>query len=190
VGDATGAPGDDLRARYGVQIPFMLDIGAKFWPNLYLGVYMGFGIGSEGADDRVEDLCEDNDSDGENQIECSAATLRVGIEGRYYFAPAASLDPWLAYGIGIEAASQRIADHPRNRSEETTATGIEFARLGAGFDWRAGRVFGIGPLFEVAAGRYTNTRTEVNGQTVYKGAIEEGAVHAWLTLGMRGVFFP
>ena len=190
LGDATGASGDEQRERYSVQVPFMFDIGAKFWPNVYIGGYMGAGIGGEGASDRVEELCEDNDGNGENDIQCSAYTLRIGVEARYYFAPAASIDPWVSYGIGFEAAAQSIDDHPRARKEETTVTGIEFARLGAGFDWRASRVFGFGPLFEIAAGQYMRTRTEVNGVETFDDSIEDRATHAWVTIGMRGVFFP
>jgi hypothetical protein len=190
LGEATGAPRDDLRQRYSAQVPFVLDLGAKILPELYVGGYLGFAVGAEGADNRVEELCDDNDADGENQIACSAYTLRIGIEARYYLNPDGTLDPWLSYGIGFESASQSIDDNPRRRSEKTTVTGIEFARLGVGFDWRASRVFGLGPLFELALGRYGGTRTEVNGVTTFDGTIDRGAVHGWATVGVRGVFFP
>lgn len=190
LGDASGAPRDEQRERYSVQWPFIFDIGAKFWPNVYIGGYLGFGVGAEGANDRVEELCDDNDGNTENDIECSAYTLRIGVEARYYFSPDAAIDPWISYGIGYEAATQSIDDRPQSRSEETTASGVEFARLGLGFDWRAGRVFGLGPLIELAAGQYTHTRTEVNGVETFDGAIEDKAIHSWVTIGMRGVFFP
>jgi hypothetical protein len=190
LGDATGAPQDELRERYSVQVPFVFDIGAKFWPNVYIGGYLGFGVGAEGASDRVEELCDDKDSNDENDIACSAYTLRIGAEARYYFSPDETLDPWISYGIGFEAAGQSIDDRPQRRSEETTARGIEFARLGAGFDWRASRVFGLGPLVEVAFGQYTHTRTEVNGVETFDGPIDDRAMHSWATIGMRGVFFP
>lgn len=190
LGDATGTARDEQRERYSVQVPFIFDIGAKFWPNVYIGGYLGFGVGAEGANDRVEELCDDNDGNSENDIECSAHSLRIGVEARYYFSPAETLDPWISYGLGFEAATQSINDRPQRRSEETTASGIEFARLGFGFDWRAGRVFGLGPLVEVAAGQYTRTRTEVNGVETFDGAIEDRAIHGWVTIGMRGVFFP
>ncbi len=190
LGDASGAPRDEQRERYSVQVPFVFDIGAKFWPNVYIGGYLGFGVGAEGANERVEELCDDNDGNTENDIECSAYTLRIGVEARYYFSPDATLDPWLSYGIGYEAATQSIDDRPQNRAEETTAGGIEFARLGVGFDWRASRVFGLGPLVEIAAGQYTHTRTEVNGVETFDGPIDDRALHGWATIGFRGVFFP
>jgi hypothetical protein len=190
VGEATAGPGDDLRARYSTQVPFVIDLGAKFTRAIYVGVYLGFGIGSEGSNARVEALCDDDSSNLQNDIQCSAYTLRLGLEGRYYLSPGDSLDPWLGYGIGFEAAVQELNDRSRRRSEQTTASGLEFARLGAGFDWRASTVFGIGPLVEFAVGRYTHSKTEVDGVTTFDGSIEEGGTHAWVTLGFRGVFFP
>jgi hypothetical protein len=190
IGRATGAAGDDLHARYSLQVPFVFDLGAKLSRAVYLGGYLGFGIGTNGTNDRVEQLCDDRDSNTRNDVECSAYSVRLGIEARYYLSPDESVDPWLSYGIGFEAAAEAINDHPRGRSEQTTVTGIEFARLGVGFDWRASRVFGLGPLLELALGRYGGTRTEVNGAQAFDGSIGDAAVHGWVTLGLRGVFFP
>src|SRR5688572_27293580 len=39
MGDASGAPGDTLAARYSYQLPLVLDIGSKVTPHVHLGGY-------------------------------------------------------------------------------------------------------------------------------------------------------
>jgi hypothetical protein len=190
TGDATGDTGDSLGARYAWQVPIEIGLGGKLNDALTLGGYFAASFGAEGSDMRVERACDDQDTNFENEIECSTNTIKLGIEIRYGFQPAAKVNPWLGYGIGLDYAHQSIRDRVRNRSESTNLWGIDWARLGAGLDFRASRAVGIGPAATVAVGRYTRTSTKVNGQEVFDGEVDDPSFHAWVTLALRFVLFP
>lgn len=111
AGNASGAPSDSLARRYAWQLPLVLDIGGRFAHSFFLGAYLGLGIGSTGSDSRVDAACTDDDDNGRNDIVCSAASFRVGVEMQYSFAPDAHVNPWLGYGLGFESAHASISDH-------------------------------------------------------------------------------
>jgi hypothetical protein len=190
AGRASGASGDALGARYAWQWPFELGLGAKPSEHVYVGGYFVFGLGAEGSDSRVARACVDKDNDLNNDVSCSAYSLHAGIEARWTFSPDRRTTPWLSYGAGPTLASQNIDDRPSARSETTTVTGWDFARVGLGLDLRAARAVGLGPYVGVAFGRYLHTKTEVNGVTTYDGAIDQAAWHSWISVGARIVLFP
>ncbi len=189
-GNATGDPGDGLRDRYSSQGAFVVDLGFKPASSLFLGGYLGLSFGSEGSDNKVEAACEDDNDDADNDVTCSSSTLRIGLLLRYSFSPAEAVNPWLGYGIGYTEASQEIDDRHGERREETTVSGIEFARLQAGVDFRLSKTIGLGPELTAAFGRYGSTSTSVDGEVEFEGDIENPAVHTWLSLGFRLVLFP
>jgi hypothetical protein len=189
-GSVSDAPGDDLGSRYAWQVPFEVGLGAKATDRLYIGGYLGFSIGAEGSDSRVEQACDDSDNNLDNEITCNTSTLRAGVEVRYFFTPAADSSPWLGYGIGFSSATETIHDRARGRKESTTASGYELARLGFGVDFRLSRVVGMGPTLVAAVGRYSHTRTEVNNDETFDGDLDDPRFHVWGTLGFRLVFFP
>jgi hypothetical protein len=186
MGDASGDPGDKLARRYAWQVPFALDLGAKVTRFVFVGGYLHLGFGAEGSDARVEDLCDDDDEDWENDVGCSAVSVRLGLEAQYHFEPAARMNPWLGYGIGFEAGIQSITDNTGYR-ENNTASGITWAQLSGGLDFR--HAVGIGPFAEFAFGRYTTTRTETGNQ-VSTTKIDDRAWHVWTTVGLRMVVRP
>jgi hypothetical protein len=185
-GLATGDSGDSLARRYAWQIPFAFDLGAKITRHVYIGSYLHLGFGAEGSDAAVEDLCDDDDQDLENDVSCNVVTVRLGLDAQYHFAPAAAMNPWLGYGIGFEAAVQSLRDTTGYR-ENNTASGITWAQLSGGLDFRHG--VGIGPFAELALGRFTRTRTEVNQQASVT-SIDDRAFHVWATIGLRMVVRP
>jgi hypothetical protein len=185
-GLASGAPDDSLARRYAWQIPFAFDLGAKVTRSIYTGFYLHLGFGAEGSDAIVEDLCDDDDSDLENDVSCNVVTVRLGLDAQYHFEPASSMNPWVGYGIGFEAAVQSLRDTTGYR-ENNTASGITWAQLSGGLDFRS--AVGIGPYAELALGRFTKTRTEVGNQ-VSTSNIDDRAFHAWATLGFRLVVRP
>ena len=189
VGEASGAPQDALGARYAWQVPLALDIGAKIGPSIFVGVFFHIGFGGEGSDTLVEALCNDDDEDLENDVSCSVITLRLGLEAQYHFMPAERLNPWLGYGAGFESASQTIRDTAHGYAETHTASGLTYAQIGGGFDFRS-KVFGAGPYAEVALGRFAKSTTEVDGIETDSGDITDSAWHAWVSLGLRMVLFP
>lgn len=190
AGRASDEPGDTLARRYSWQWPLEIGLGGKPSEALYLGGILGFGLGVEGSDASVEQACDDNDQTLDNEISCSAARFFLGAEARWSFEPEATVNPWLSLGVGWEFATQELHDRVRRRRENTTASGLIFPNFGAGLDFRRAKAIGFGPALNVAAARYTHTKTEVNGRTEYDGAIDDTAWHAWITLSLRMVFLP
>jgi hypothetical protein len=189
LGDATGEPNDTLPARYAWQVPLGIEAGAKIGPNVFVGGYFGYAFGAEGSDALVEALCDDNDGDLENDIDCDASTLRLGLEVQYHFMPAEKMNAWVGYGAGFEWSDQTLNDRAQSYTERTTARGFTVAKLDAGFDFRS-KVMGAGPYLEVAIGQFTSATTEIGPEETASGDIPDAAWHAWLTFGIRMVLFP
>lgn len=188
-GDATGDRGDSLSARYGWQwMPFEIGLGAKITDEIYLGGYLNLGVGSEGGDLATSSRCEAGD-DVEDDVACSAVSVRAGIEARYTFTPSESSSGWLGYGVGFTSGTQYISDAGRY-SETTSSQGIELGRVTGGLDFRAKRGFGLGPFGMVSIGRYTHTRTEIRDLVTFSGDIEDPDIHLWVGVGLRMVVFP
>ncbi len=189
LGLATTEPGDSLARRYAWQLPFEVGVGFKPNPNIYLGGYLTFGLGGEGSEEQMAAYCDDDDADLENDIACTALSLRAGIEGQYHFKPAGEVNPWVGYGIGFEAVDASVSDTNSGYSEATYTSGITWAKLQVGVDFR-GDPLGVAPFMEGAVGRYTSARTEINGVETFSGDLDDPGFHAWLTFGARLVFFP
>lgn len=188
-GSATGAQGDSLGARYAWQwMPLDVGLGAKITDEIYIGAYLNFGVGLEGRDLAVEARC-DSGIDAVDDVSCSATSVRLGLEARYTFTPADSMSGWLGYGFGFTSGSQTISD-VGHYSETSTASGLELARLTGGLDFRFKRGFGLGPYAMASIGRYLHQNTEIRNVETFSGSIDEQAVHLWLGLGLRLVFFP
>ena len=188
IGNATGATGDSLGARYAWQLPLVLELGVKILPSVFVGAYFGYAFGAEGSDPLVEALCDDNDEDLENDISCSARSYRVGLEVQYHFRPSEKVNPWIGYGAGLEGASESIEDRQQGYNETTSVSGFTAARVVFGLDFRS-KIVGAGPYLGVEIGRFTKSTTEV-GSVESSGDIEDPAWHAWLSLGFRLVVFP
>jgi hypothetical protein len=186
-GEASGKGNDSLGRRYAWQIPFAIDLGARFAESFFAGVYLGFGFGSTGSDAKLENACDDDDEDGENDIVCSVWTLRAGIEGNYSFSPAGNVNPWVGYGIGYEASIASYTDREQGYSETTTSSGITWAQLSAGIDFR--KAVGIGPFLEVSIGEFRKTTTEIDDET-FRLPMNDRALHAWIMIGGRLVTNP
>ncbi len=188
MGDATGEPADSFARRYAWQWPVAIDLGVKFMPSLFVGAYFGFGVGSTGSDTRLEAECDDDDENLENEISCNAASIKLGLEGHFSFAPSSRTNPWIGYGVGYESASAWISDTENGYDETVRLNGFTYAELSFGLDLRH-RV-GFGPYVSAAIGGFTRTTTEVGGKKVFEGPIDDQALHAWINLGFRFVVNP
>jgi len=187
-GVATGASNDDLARRYAWQLPLVLDVGARFARSFFVGAYLGGAIGSTGSDERVDAACDDDDENGQNDIACTTTSGRVGLEVFYSFLPDEDLNPWVGYGIGFEVASASISDRYRGLKESVTSTGVTYADLSVGFDLR--KKVGVGPFIDMALGQFNTTTTDFGARGRYKYSIDDRALHAWITLGIRLVINP
>ncbi|MDF3064616.1 MAG: hypothetical protein K0R38_217 [Polyangiaceae bacterium] len=189
LGDATAGRRDSLSGRYGWQwVPLELGLGAKVIDQLYLGAYVSLGVGYEGSDSRTSARCEAGNDVGDD-VSCSSTTVHAGIEARYSFAAAESMNGWLGYGFGMTSGNQTISDAGRYR-ESTTARGLDVARLSGGLDFRPKKGFGLGPYGVFSVGRYLHTRTEIREDVTFSGDIDAKSFHAWLSIGLRMVVFP
>jgi len=158
----------------------MGELGWHVHPNLFLGGYAGMGVG--GAGDVTSNLCTGGDTT------CVAFRVRFGLELQFHILPAGDADPWLGYGIGLEGASLSEQDSRHKRTD--TLTGFELGHFMGGVDVRVGRRFGLGPVVDFAVGRFTHVSTELDGANAVDRSLDNRANHEWLTLGVRGVFYP
>ena len=124
-------------------------------------------------------------------MNCNGLSLRFGGLVQYNIRPAATVNPWVGVAISYEIA--RSSGTNGKNSVENRLAGLELAHLMAGVDFRLGPLFGIGPFADFALGQYSTAETVQNAGgrvTTLGGDIADSALHEWVTLGARGVFFP
>ena len=178
-GNTSGAPNDGYSQLVSAQVPLMLDIGGKLNPHFFLGGYLGLGFGGVGSD--LDAVC------APSSVTCVHASFRLGAQLQYNIAPAAKVNPWVGYGIGIEASG--VGAEADGNQVSTALAGFELARLMAGVDFRMGSGIGIGPFVDFTLGRYSSATFD-DGFDNESVDIQDKALHSWLTLGVRFVLFP
>jgi outer membrane protein W len=166
--------GADLSDGIKGQIPLQLDAMYRFTPNVSAGAYFSYGFAQLNGD--FGDIC---DASG---VDCAARSYRLGVQGAYNFKPGAQFDPWVGLGAGYEWASLDVEAGTEEAS--MTFSGIEFATLQAGADYRVAPRFTVGPYLSMSLGRYSDLSTDGG----FEGDIEEEAFHQWLQFGFRGTF--
>lgn len=179
-GNASDLPGDDLSARYGWQVPLVVDVGFKLTKPIFLGLYAGAAYGRVGSGSEAEAAC------AAPGVTCQVISYQLGLQGQYHFGPSDRLNPWLGAGFGYELVRQSLST--AGYSEQQQSAGLTVLKLAIGIDYRS--AFGFGPFVEVSAGRYGTTRTEVAGVTVHEGPVEPSAWHGFLMVGARLVVMP
>lgn len=167
----------------GVQLPFLIDLGAKILPPLFVGVYLGAAVG--GAAGQVEAGCT------RAGVNCTGVGFRFGIQAQYNFAPRARVNPWAGYGFGYEIAGSSGS----NGTNQVTnrIRGFELAHLLGGVDFRLQDWFGIGPFADIALGRYDVAESEINSGgsvTSLGGTVTDKAFHFWGIFGVRVTMLP
>jgi len=180
LGKANGADGGKMSDVTTGQVPIMVELGGKVVPNLFLGGYLGIAGGM--AAGALDDLCDDANYD------CYALGIRAGLQGHFQLMPHGSTNPWIGYGIGYESLTISVSDGDDNGS--FTNAGPEYARVMAGLDFRLSRTFGLGPFVDVSIGKYTRYKDDPPGGESEDGDIPKPAMHEWVTVGARFVFFP
>jgi hypothetical protein len=180
MGKVSGLPADDMTDSFSGQIPLFFEMGGKPHPNFFIGGYLGLGFGR--AAGPLQRACDSSN------ITCTGIAVRLGVEFQYHILPAALANPWIGYGIGYE--SMRISMSRSGQSVDVTVTGVEFARFMGGVDFRVDPNFGIGPFADVSLGQFSNVRSDPGGGASMDREIPNKAMHEWLTVGVRGVFFP
>ncbi len=180
-GDVTRATA--MSDALGVQVPFLVDVGAKVLPQLFVGVYLGAAVG--GAAGQVENQCT------RAGVNCTGLGFRFGLLAQYNFLPKALINPWVGYGFGYEIAGSSGSNGSNTITNRIR--GFELAHLLGGVDFRLQDWFGIGPFLDVALGRYDVAESEVNAGgsiTSLGGTVTEKAFHAWGIFGVRATMLP
>lgn len=173
--------GNALNDVFGWQVPILAEIGGKPINELFVGVYAGFGLG--GVSSSFEQECN------AAAISCSSRTLRVGIESIVYLLPSRRIDPWVGYGIGLETTT--LVTEAKKAVATQSLYGIELAHLMAGFDARITHYVGVGPYADLSLGRYSSFHRDATATAgSVDGDVANPAIHAWVSLGVRLVFFP
>jgi hypothetical protein len=170
MGKQRDVAGADMSNNFTGQVPLFFEMGGKPSPYVFLGGYLGLGFGR--AAGTLQENCG-----------CSVFSLHIGVEAQAHLLPAATTNPWIGFGIGFESIST-------NTTSSVTMTGVEYARFMAGVDFRLDPVFGVGPFIDLSLGQYSQAREEASGQTIQEASIQNQGIHEWLSLGVRGVFFP
>ncbi|HEU5074543.1 MAG TPA: hypothetical protein VFU02_10225 [Polyangiaceae bacterium] len=181
----------DLSDFSGVQVPFLVDIGGKPIPELFIAGYIGAAVGGPGGS--TADFCDRTDAG------CAGFGWRAGAQVQYHFIPGGEVNPWIGYGFGWEAfglgivREEAVEDDELDEDDYVAAAvaGYEFAHLMGGADFRLNEIVGVGPFVDVSFGRYTRVGFD-NGEDTRSEDIEDSdqATHGWVAFGVRVVFFP
>jgi hypothetical protein len=179
-GNASDLQGDEQAARYGWQLPLVLDAGYKLSKPLLVGAYAGVGYGQVGNGNEADAAC------AAQGVSCSVLSFQLGVQAQYHFAPSDRINPWLGAGFGWEMARQSLSSGAYSETQQSS--GLTLLKLALGADYRSS--FGFGPFVEVSAGRYDVTRTEIDGERSHEGPVGSSAWHGFLMLGARLVVLP
>lgn len=159
------------------MIPIWLDLGYMVTPNIMVGLYAQYGLLM------IKDADNPGDPGCPSGADCSGSDIRFGVQAQYHLSPGESMNPWFGLGIGYEMASTKAE---AGGVEATTKySGLEFANLQAGADFKMGDSLAVGPFVSFSLGQYSKAEVETPAGKV-DGDIEEKAMHQWLVLGVKG----
>lgn len=153
--------------------PIGLDVGYYLRPNLYVGAYFLYGFA--GTSKSSADACPSG-----TDTSCNAQSYKAGIVAEYAFRHTRTWSPWVRGGIGMDVINLTATDNTGATVQSSALSGLEWAVLSGGVDWKPGYFYGIGPFAELALGDYG-----------YKGGLADP--HLFFALGLRartGLFIP
>lgn len=173
------SPGD-LSDTIDGAIPIWLDIGYRFNPDFFVGLYGQYAYALPG-------VCEDLPGG-----DCSIADIRLGLQAHYHILPMEVVDPFVGGGIGLEWLA--IDFDVEGREIASTGFGVEFLNLQFGLDIGAAPHFVVGPFATVTLGEYMEASLSCSGGGCPSGDmdmdIEDKAIHGWVFLGARAAYTP
>jgi outer membrane protein len=162
------------------QVPLQLDVGYRE-ETMTFGLYAGYGFAKVGRP--AQATC---DVPGVN---CSAYSIRAGIQFIRHFAPKRPIGGWMSAGIGFEKIGMTAGVENADANVSASYVGLEFASLQAGLDFRSKSGFGLGPYMGLLPGRYLDASIACSGRdcpSVPGASISETTFHYWIVVGVRG----
>jgi hypothetical protein len=185
LGDAAGGDDDDNGLDRAIEgaVPIWIDLGYWVLPELFVGLYGQYGFGFVG--DMFGNACDDNP-----EADCSAATMRLGLQLHYHPVPKSPANPWLGLGLGYEWLS--FGGSEGDDEISVSVHGFELLNLQAGLDFKVTDNFYLGPALSFSLGQYSEISFDCSGANTCPDnpEIEEKAVHEWLMLAVRGAYAP
>ncbi len=171
------------------RVPLLLDVGYRLSPAWYVGARAEAGTGGFGTE------CP-------TQANCNWTDARIGALVKFHLDPSATSDPWLGLNVGWEwlRSSASFVLPPevtgltssQSVSAKQTISGPLIELLaGLGFDF--GQHIHAGPFVAAGAGRYLRSSFDCPSAALGCPApswIENGAFHAWLSVGVSGSHGP
>jgi hypothetical protein len=154
-------------------IPLWIDVGYRFTPKLYAGLYGSYGLLFTGTCGAGND--------------CSQHGVRVGGNLQFHLTPDARFDPWFGIGIGYEWLT--YSESNGLASQEATVRGLESVMLQGGVHVAVAPGLRLGPFAAVSLGTYSDgSSAGVLGSS--SGRLADTRPHFWLNFGLRAQFLP
>ncbi len=160
---------------FSIQFPLLLDLGGRVTPHLFLGAYGGISFGGAGSE---------GDGCGKGGITCSTNVYQLGAQAQWRFLPEDNSTPWVGYGIGWEWAAGTVSAN--DKSMTNTVSGLDFAKIMVGWDFRLADLLYVGPFVNFTLGQYGTSTLSGDDIDTQSTDIEHKAIHEWLTFGVRG----
>jgi hypothetical protein len=180
-GAANGNPALSLSDQTTGVLPIWIDAGYRFSPNIYLGAFFQYGVAFINSSKAFNGGCSGSGTS------CSGSDVLVGVDLHYHLLPDKTLDPWGGVGAGYEIGSE--SQSANGTSSGATYNGFQFLNLQAGVDWKGiTPSLGIGPFLMFSLGQYSNCSYSGAAATFFSCTIPSGALHEWLTIGVRGAY--
>lgn len=169
------------------RAPVWVDLGYTFGA-LTLGIYGQVGVGGTG------DACV---------ADCEWSDIRFGVSGELRLLPGAVVDPWIGLGLGYESLSYRtlasvmVTDEMGQQDSVAVRITERFAGpellLHGGVDFQVEDALRVGPFVALSLGQYTTDSFDCqpNSPECPSGSsVDGGALHGWLSVGVRGAYTP
>jgi hypothetical protein len=169
------------------RAPVWVDVGYSLGA-LTLGVYAQVGVGGTG------DAC---------LADCDWSDIRFGISGELRLAHGAVVDPWIGLGLGYEALSYRtlfsatVTDDMGQASTVSVRATERFVGpellVHGGLDFQVEDALRVGPFAALSLGQYTSDSydcTPDNPACPSGSSVDGGALHGWISFGVRGAYTP
>jgi len=168
------------------QWPLWLDVGYRLTGAFYLGAYFQYGFGT--VNDDQQNGCRNAN------VDCSASDVRLGLMGRYQFAPVWLTRPWVGFGAGYEWGTFSVHQSAfGNTNTDSTWSGFELANFQAGADFHVASKIVLGPFISLSLGEFRRTSTTTsngNMSTTDDQDLAKRSLHEWIMFGARIAFMP
>lgn len=118
---------------------------------------------------------------------CKATSTAFGLGVDYHLVNGAPFDPWMRAGIGYRIMQYDLSWTGYDPGK-LDYSGFDWIHLAVGGDWYAHELLGFGPYFAFDLGSYSSRPSNDTARPA--STARGGAIHSFLSVGLRGVFDP